>query len=1098
MKISELSADTFWKGEVRVTALVADGEEQYKVKIYVKGSQVFDYSCSCAQGNSFRGMCAHGRAVFEEYKKKKELTEQAVATSQGARFMIREITDRRMAAARAAGGEKKVSLEMQLSLAGRDVSVRFLVGKDRMYRVKDLAGFADAVRHGRVVEYGKELSFFHWEEAFEEEARPLLRLILEHVSVREHYFRQFSHSSFASLAASGEMELTAAETDRVMEMFENRTVSLSVPGDGGRGRAMLVCRQDPALCVPVRRAGRDGVKVELPENWFVFFGERGMYLADGTFIYMCSGAYRRGMEVFLKHMLFTYGASRKMTVNDRDMPQFYEAVLQPMERLGALDAGDVELLAYRAAPMEPEFYFSSPAPDTVRMEIRIRYGDKWFCPVTESEGFLREGAASGSAGELPVVRDRAGEIRVEQTALKYFKHRGEDGSLMICGDEEALYRLLEAGMEEFMALGRVELSEEFKRMRVLPPPPVSLGVSLSGGWLDLKVEAGGLTASELKAILGGYRQKKSYYRMKNGDFLRLGDDGLMTVARLMDGLSLDEDEMRDGRLRLPKNRAMYLDSVMKEGNGISYYRDNLFKAVIRGMKSVEDGFDPVPAQLAGVLRGYQKTGFRWMRTLDRWGFGGILADDMGIGKTIQVLALLASEAERAAAGEPGEDFKEAALGGDGAPTPMGETGEAQKHQPSASFGRLPSLVVCPASLVYNWESEIERFAPQLSFCVVDGTSEGRREIIGRASEYDLLVTSYDLLKRDLDVYSGILFRYQIADEAQFIKNAATQTARAVKSIRAVTKFALTGTPVENRLGELWSIFDYLMPGFLWGYQRFKKVFENPIVRGENKEALDHLRKLTAPFILRRLKGDVLKDLPDKLETVVYSRLGETQGQLYAAAAMKLKEHLAQTRDEEYAGQRMEILAELLRLRQICCDPSLCYENYAGGAAKLETCMQLVSDAVEGGHKLLIFSQFTSMLEIIGRRLSREGIAFHRLVGATPKEERAALAEAFGRDEVPVFLISLKAGGTGLNLTAADVVIHFDPWWNAAAQNQATDRAHRIGQKRQVTVFKLIAKNTVEENILLLQESKRLLADQVVQEGMASLNGLSRKDLMALL
>ena len=362
----------------------------------------------------------------------------------------------------------------------------------------------------------------------------------------------------------------------------------------------------------------------------------------------------------------------------------------------------------------------------------------------------------------------------------------------------------------------------------------------------------------------------------------------------------------------------------------------------------------------------------------------------------------------------------------------------------------------------------------------------------------MLITSYDLLKRDVEHYKNICFRYQVADEAQYIKNASTFSARAVKAIDVRTRFALTGTPVENRLSELWSIFDYLMPGFLFSSQHFKKKYEGPIVRDGDEEALKRLQKLTGPFVLRRVKKDVLKELPEKLEQVVYSAFGEEQKKLYAANVLELKKKLEAGDLGDSGKERLQILKDLMRLRQICCHPGLCYENYKKGSGKLETCMALVRKAVAGEHKILLFSQFTSMLGLIEERIKEEGISCYKLTGATSKEERSRLVDEFQRDGVPVFLISLKAGGTGLNLTAADIVIHYDPWWNVAAENQATDRSHRIGQEKQVTVYKLIARNTIEENILKLQALKQRLSEQIVTEGTRSLASLTKEDILSMI
>ena len=359
------------------------------------------------------------------------------------------------------------------------------------------------------------------------------------------------------------------------------------------------------------------------------------------------------------------------------------------------------------------------------------------------------------------------------------------------------------------------------------------------------------------------------------------------------------------------------------------------------------------------------------------------------------------------------------------------------------------------------------------------------------------MTSYDLMKRDVDAYAAQQFHCVALDEAQYIKNRTTKAAKGAKALPAQVRFALTGTPIENRLSELWSIFDFLMPGILGSHEQFATRFETPINAGD-EAAAQRLRALVGPFILRRLKEDVLADLPEKDENVVFAHMEGEQGKLYAANAQKLALQLSKQLPEEFAQDKLRILAELTKLRQICCDPHLFYDNFEGESAKLETCMELVRNAVDGGHRILLFSQFTSMLDIIAHRLDEAGLGYLTFTGSTSKEERAARVERFQQGEAPAFLISLKAGGTGLNLTAADIVIHYDPWWNVAAQNQATDRAHRIGQTRNVSVFKLIAKDSIEENILQMQEEKRHLAEQVIGGEAIGSSKLTRDDVLALL
>ena len=438
---------------------------------------------------------------------------------------------------------------------------------------------------------------------------------------------------------------------------------------------------------------------------------------------------------------------------------------------------------------------------------------------------------------------------------------------------------------------------------------------------------------------------------------------------------------------------------------------------------------------------------------------------MVLGKTLQVISLLLAERQ---------DY---------------DAGEKERRR---------SLIVCPASLVYNWQKEIERFAPELETVTITGSAPERKDIIRHTTDGQILITSYDLLKRDVEYYKNIVFAVQVIDEAQYIKNAGTQAAKGVKKITAAFKLALTGTPIENRLSELWSIFDYLMPGFLYTYQKFREEIETPIVVNKDENKMERLQRMIRPFILRRLKGDVLKDLPEKLEENVYAKMEGEQLALYDAHVQQMKQMLDGKSEAEFKSNKIQILAELTKLRQLCCDPALLFEDYKGESAKVQMCMDLIGNAVHGGHKVLLFSQFTTMLDRLAEQLKKLGIDYYMLTGSVNKEKRMQMVDSFNKDDVPVFCISLKAGGTGLNLTAADIVIHYDPWWNVAVQNQATDRAHRIGQKNIVTVYKLVSQGTIEEKIIDIQEKKKKLAEQVLEgEGMDSVV-FTKEEIMELL
>lgn len=437
------------------------------------------------------------------------------------------------------------------------------------------------------------------------------------------------------------------------------------------------------------------------------------------------------------------------------------------------------------------------------------------------------------------------------------------------------------------------------------------------------------------------------------------------------------------------------------------------------------------------------------------------------GKTIQVLAVILSYVNS-------------------------EQGEGRKAQ--------PSMVVCPSSLTLNWLGEVEKFSPSLKALVISGSAGERERKIKEIENYHIIITSYDSLKRDIELYDGMYqFKYMIADEAQYIKNNNTQNAKAIKRITAQTRFALTGTPIENSLSELWSIFDFIMPGYLFKYRKFKELYELAIVKDNNEEKLEKLKKMIEPFVLRRIKKEVLTELPDKTVTVLYNEMEEEQQKIYLSHLARAKKEVAdEIQMNGFENSQIKILALLMRLRQICCHPNLFLQDYEGESSKLTQCIEAVTEATKGGHKILLFSGYTSMFPIIEKELKKNQISYLKLTGQTKVSERIELVDKFNEDkDIKVFLISLKAGGTGLNLTGADMVIHYDPWWNISAENQATDRTYRIGQKNNVQVYKLITKNSIEEKIYELQQKKAKLVDNMLSTQNTFISQLSKRDIMEL-
>ncbi len=742
--------------------------------------------------------------------------------------------------------------------------------------------------------------------------------------------------------------------------------------------------------------------------------------------------------------------SLEMHIGRNFLTDFYYHVVPELRTSAELSEPDrEEILQY--LPPEVSFRFFLDAEDGLPVcSATADYGEQANYSLTD----WRQKPTTPTE-----FRDQLQENAVLLRTEDFFPVLRADGSLAAEPEEDSIYRVLTEGLDALCRMGEVMSTARFDSLTVRRSVRIQVGVSVESELMDLRISSGDVSLEELAEILNSYRLKKKYHRLRNGDFVRM-DESIGELAELTDTLRLSRKELLSGDVSIPAYRALYLEQMLENAQEIYFTRDRHYRQLIKDFNTVKDSDYEVPEELRQVLRGYQVYGYKWLRTLSGCGFGGILADEMGLGKTLQIIAVLLAEKQEGSIGT--------------------------------------SLIVCPASLVYNWAEEFRRFAPELSVHPLEGGQAERREVIEHCGKWDVLITSYDQLKRDVVAYEGKIFLYEVLDEAQFIKNQSTASAKAVKVLRARHRFALTGTPIENRLSELWSIFDFLMPGFLYRYESFRSEMEKPIAKEGDGEASLRLKRMVSPFILRRLKTEVLKDLPEKVEESHIVRFGEEQQKLYDAQVLRMKNLLEEENEESFRRSKIQILAELTRIRQICCDPALLFENYSGDSAKMEACMDLIRSAMEGEHRILLFSQFTSMLDLLKERLGKEGIPYYEITGATPKKERLRLVSDFNGGDVPLFLISLRAGGTGLNLTGADIVIHYDPWWNAAAQNQATDRAHRIGQQKPVTVFKLIVKDSIEEKIQRLQEKKLNLADEIIGGEQVAFSSLTREDLLDMI
>ena len=774
-----------------------------------------------------------------------------------------------------------------------------------------------------------------------------------------------------------------------------------------------------------------------------------LYLIDET-----NGIFRIRLEnagtTDLLRSLFSY--KEALYIRESDLPKVCRQILPVFQEYGTIDCKGVDIENYGSENPKFTFHLDYTDDGVLTCVPYVAYPvQNISCPLYDDRTGIgrRNGKQERTAAALL------------QTIFQDYNPDTTTLSAELNDDE--LYDFMKDSLPKLEALGTVMATDTLKKSRVRSLPNVKVGVSVQTGNLLMNLAATGLEPQEMAEILKSYTKKKRYFRLTSGEYFSLEDQDTGTWDTLSE-LYRHYGKKSADKITIPLYRALYLREMLGTRENTEFNPAAGYKKLLKEADNTEKGHKTqVPDSLRSILRPYQTEGFRWIKMLKRCGFGGILADDMGLGKTLQVLTFLLSEKEDGKCAD-----------------------------------ELRTLIVCPASLVYNWLREIRTYTPALTVQIISGTADTRRQLIEGDADADVWITSYDLLKRDIEEYENIAFANEIIDEAQYIKNQSTQAAQSVRVIKSGFRMALTGTPIENHLSELWSILDYLMPGFLYNYRGFEKEYEIPIVVQKDEEALTRLKKMVHPFILRRLKKQVLKELPDKLEEVVTVRLSGEQKKLYDATAEQIRLALDKTTPEEFRSGKLELLSQLTRLRQVCCDPSLLYENYDGESAKLDACLELVEQAIDGGHKLLLFSQFTKMLDIICERLTSSGIAYHRIDGSVSKESRMEMVDSFADDDIPVFCISLKAGGTGLNLTAADIVIHYDPWWNKAAQNQATDRAHRIGQTETVSVYELIAEGTIEEQIQLLKSSKSHLAEDVLSGESISSALISKEDMMVLL
>lgn len=1040
--------------EMSIRAVV-QGNRRYHVAMDFSDGDFGKISCDCPAYKSYQGACKHGVAVLlklmderpvislpgstdlEEDDKKPHSVplryDPRLAMSHAMVSTI--VTDARLKQRR-----RPINLRATLfieSTTGGKTHVDLEIGENRLYIVQRIGEFLDAIRFGRELYFGKTFTFNPQVHYFRPGDQRFIDWLLP-------IYLDESGPFYASKYAKRSFTIPPSRLRhflKVAEAMEDAT--WKSPDQGGAHPFLVQHGLPPTALSMVRRQG---------EIMLEFWRESPIYsvtplndvLLMGDTFYLPDQAEQKVFSPIIK--AFARDCDGKLPISQEDAAVFIAEGVPVLKSICPveIESGILEALHHEALVIS---IWLDRCDQGITAKVEFAYGQRIINPLLTA------------TGEYFMVRETVKEERCLQLLMDAgFMPNGEYYILL---NEEKIYDLLHDKLSALIEIAEVYYSEAFRNLQIRRPPRLNGGIRWNeqADLLEVDFQLEEFDAEDLYALLQALREKKRFFRLRDQSFIALDQPETLAIGRLLAELGVTSDGFVNKRWTLPKYKALYLHDVARElGNGQLQLDDSLQQLV----QKIEDPklmAEEVPPFLSGVLRDYQKTGFKWLKALSQYGFGGILADDMGLGKTLQVITLVASDWESS---------------------------------------RQPSLVVAPTSLLYNWQEEIEKFAPQLPTLVINGTKRIRRELWKRTREAAFVITSYPLLRRDVEEVDQSSFAYCFIDEAQHIKNPETINAKSVKQVNARHYFALTGTPIENSLTELWSIFDFIMPGYLGSHSIFQQKYETPIVRNNDLDALEDLKLRIRHFILRRLKRDVLEELPEKTETKLVCEMTERQKKVYAAYLSQARSELEkEIQARGFQRSRVKILSLLTRLRQICCHPAAFLENYTGDSGKLETLREIIVDSLDSGHRILIFSQFVTMLDLIEKEIKLMGKRFYRIDGSTPPGMRIQQVHAFNEGEAELFLISLKAGGTGLNLTGADTVIHYDPWWNPAVEDQATDRAYRIGQLNKVQVYKLVTRGTIEEKIYVMQQRKRDLVEAVIKPGESFLGKMTPEEIRSL-
>ena len=1072
-KVSIIKSDYENQDNFSVTSIVEGNFDDYEVNIEVKDGELEVASCECEDYYNYYSCCKHIAATilkFEQTKfwddnfKGEKVTKSSKiekAKYRGINNLINlfyndELKELSQDNNIYLSEKDKLKIEVKINYDKFSTSMKleFKIGNSRMYKLKDLTEFYTRMINNEYYKYGDKLEFVHSKENFAAEEQDLLEFILKYAEIMKNT-NVTSRYGYYYTQSINKTEITIGTNsiDETFDLLKTRKVNYNGMLENGK---LEFIEHNPNIEFDLTKINEEEYILK-PNidiyNLSIFKGKIFDYILINSVLYRCDKEFSNTNLKMIKSFRENY--TEEMLLSKENLKDFFSIVVPKIEnwiKYQNIDLEEIEKI--KPEKLAVKTFLDFDENSNLICDIKFCYGDEEFNPLEENI-------------KIKALRNPI----EEEKNIAVFKNSGflldTKNLRFILAEDDEIYSFLTEHINIFMQKFEVMVTDNFKSKEIKQPKIGTLGVRVENNLLNIDLSKINISSKEIEEIMSKYKLKKKFHRLKDGSFLNLeGNEDIEFIDKLTSGMDINFKDIKSNVVKLPVNRTLYLNELLKKFKNTKAFKDDEFKQITQDLEKDNLNEDiEIPNNLNGSLRDYQKTGFSWLKTLENYKFGGILADDMGLGKTIQILSVILSYIN---------EWKS---------------------------NRKPSIVISPSSLALNWFAESKKFSPSLNVKVITGKANERNKIISEIEKYDLVIISYDLLKRDIEKFieKDIIFKYIIADEAQYLKNSNTQNAKSIKELKGEVRFGLTGTPIENSLSELWSIFDFIMPGYLFQYKKFKTLFETPIVKENSERALTKLKMLVEPFILRRTKKEVLTELPEKTITVLENTMTEEQEKIYISYLAKAKQEVAnQIKINGFEKSQIMILAALTRLRQICCHPGLFISDYKGESSKLSQCMEIIEEGINSGHKILLFSGYTSMFDIIQKELISRNINYYKLTGSTKVSERIKLVDEFNMNsDIKVFLISLKAGGTGLNLTGADMVIHFDPWWNSSAENQATDRAYRIGQKNNVQVYKLITSNSIEEKIYELQQKKSELIDNMLSTKTSFISKFSKEEIMNL-